>query len=391
VRALCLRLGVPLVAARWNTKARMRRRGLGGQAGLRTLRREFLLSAARRVGASWIATAHTADDQLETLLMRLARGTGLDGLGGMSARRGRWLKPLLGLTRAAIEADLTSSGVAWREDPSNHDLSYTRAHVRHVVVPALARAASRSPDASMARATLARHATEAAAELRGARRALRGLVRESAARVVHLPGGGSKVDVRALGACAPAVRDLVLRRLWRSSRPSGGLIQAHLKALRRLVGSRIGARVALPSGRVAVRERDAIRLCAGPGPDAPRPTLVIPRVGRWAVGGLSGRWLAGSRVHDVRQGSTGLVFAAEGLEGRLQLRSATPDESFIPYGRRRPRPLGQFLSKERANRRSMVLADGRGILWVVGVRRSARALIGPDTRRALWIDTEPHE
>ena len=76
VRELCARLGVPLTEARWDCRARMRRRGLSGEAGLRTLRREWLASVARRVGAAAIATAHTADDQLETLLMRLARGRG---------------------------------------------------------------------------------------------------------------------------------------------------------------------------------------------------------------------------------------------------------------------------------------------------------------------------
>ena len=87
VRELCERLQIPLAAARWDCTARMRRRGLRGEAGLRVLRREFLLAAARRTGASAIATAHTADDQLETLLMRLARGTGFTGMAGMRAPR----------------------------------------------------------------------------------------------------------------------------------------------------------------------------------------------------------------------------------------------------------------------------------------------------------------
>lgn len=118
VQALCARLGVPLAAARWNTRLRMRRRGLSGQAGLRALRREFLRAAARRARAAAIATAHTADDQLETVLMRLWRGAGLRGLGGMAPRRGTWLKPMLEATRADVEADLEAAGERWREDAS---------------------------------------------------------------------------------------------------------------------------------------------------------------------------------------------------------------------------------------------------------------------------------
>ncbi|MEK7824085.1 MAG: tRNA lysidine(34) synthetase TilS, partial [Candidatus Eisenbacteria bacterium] len=153
VRDLCARLGVPLTTARWDCRARMRRRGLSGQAGLRTLRREFLARVASRVGAAAIATAHTADDQLETVLLRLLRGTGLAGLGGMSARRGRWIKPLLDTPRADIEADLRAIGQPWREDRTNRDPRYARSRVRHDVVPALLRAldpgagASAGPDA----------------------------------------------------------------------------------------------------------------------------------------------------------------------------------------------------------------------------------------------------
>ena len=97
VRALCARRGVPLIAARMDGRARLQARGLSGQDGLRVLRREFLLRAARRAGATHIATAHTADDQLETILLRLGRGAGLPGLGGIAPRRGRFIRPLQGL------------------------------------------------------------------------------------------------------------------------------------------------------------------------------------------------------------------------------------------------------------------------------------------------------
>src|SRR5262249_42255448 len=107
------------------------------ESGLRRIRYEFLEVAAARVGAELIATAHTADDQLETLLLRLLRGSGLRGLGGMRPPSGRWVKPPPGAARADIEADLLAAGVRWREDASNQDLAFARNRIRHNVVPAL--------------------------------------------------------------------------------------------------------------------------------------------------------------------------------------------------------------------------------------------------------------
>jgi tRNA(Ile)-lysidine synthase len=174
VRAACRRLDVPLVAARWDCRARMRREGLSGEAGLRALRRRFLLGAAKRAGAVAIATAHTADDQLETVLMRLARGTGLAGLGGMRARHGAWIKPLLEATRLDAERDLRAAGLAWREDTSNASRAWLRNRVRLDVVPALVAAAHGAAAGPAARAALALRAAATAAEARaGARRAAR--------------------------------------------------------------------------------------------------------------------------------------------------------------------------------------------------------------------------
>ena len=123
VRSLCDRLGLPLIAARWNTAARMRRRGLSGHAGLRTLRRREFLARRGAAGARRV-DRHGAHGgrSLDTLLMRLARGAG-SWPGRMSPRRGPWLKPLLAATRAEVEAELVPMCQPWREDASNLDLS----------------------------------------------------------------------------------------------------------------------------------------------------------------------------------------------------------------------------------------------------------------------------
>ena len=274
VRGLCARLEVPLEWARWRARARMKRRGLAGQAGLRTLRREFLAARARSVGASAIATAHTADDQLETLLMRLLRGAGLSGLAGMRPRRGGWIKPLLEGTRADIEADLRAGGQIWRDDHSNADRSYLRNRVRHDAVPALLRVLD--PDAgdgAGARAALARRVGRAAAEARGAAEALEGWSRRVLSRHCRIQAGEIALDSDAVASYPLAAKHMLLRRLWAlAATGRGGLTHRHLEALSRLVGgARGGARVELPGGWLAVREQGWVRLArpAGdPGPGA---------------------------------------------------------------------------------------------------------------------------
>lgn len=409
VRALCGRLGLPLAAARWDTRARLRRRGLGGQDGLRTLRREFLLAAARRADACAIVTAHTADDQLETLLMRLARGAGLRGLTGMrpavatrdaSGRRVLWLKPLLGATRAEIEADLVRAGQEWREDRSNRDPRYARSRVRHEAVPALARALLPGLDPARGRALLARRAAQAASGALVAARALEDLAARVLARAGRIHPGMATLEVRPLAALPAGLRTAVLGRLWRRAGPrASGLTRRHLAALDGLIDTaRGGAIIQLPGGWWAERDRDVVRLRGQTREAGPRRVrLRLPGRLEWDGVPLAARWTTGAaaRRRMATAPGAGEFFAAEGLAGPLVVRRARADERFVPFGRTRAAHLGRFLSKQGVSndvrKHPTVLADAGGILWVVGVRRAARAPVTAGTRRALWVHAERHD
>ena len=399
VRERCARLGVPLEAARWDTGERMRRRGLSGQNGLRQLRQEFLLDAARRVGAHAVATAHTADDQLETLLLRLARGTGLEGLGGMSPRRGPWIRPLLEASRADIEADLRAASEDWREDRSNADLAYARNRVRHQVVPGLVKVASGA--AGLGRGALAKRVAATLREVRGARRIL---ARRAAAALaeagVRGPGKAWVLDCDRLRSHAEPIVRLALRQAWGSVGLSGGLTRPALDSLSKLARGARAGRWSLPQGWVARRlgstlriEPEAIGIERGTASDAACRSLRIPGLNKLGDIGLRASWVAGLRARRALAGGIGgEFFAASHLEGGLELRPGRTDEWFIPFGRRQPRRLGDFLKRAGVRRASrsgrMVLADRQGILWVVGVRRSARAPLTSGTRKALWVRTQ---
>jgi tRNA(Ile)-lysidine synthase len=143
VKATARRLNIPFVMGRVAVPALAKRRGISLEMAAREARYAFLLRVARTVKADAIALAHTADDQVETVLLKLVRGAGRAGLSGMEARvhlKGiPVVRPMLGMSRADIESLLRERNIAWREDESNRDLSFLRNRVRHELLPLLER------------------------------------------------------------------------------------------------------------------------------------------------------------------------------------------------------------------------------------------------------------
>jgi tRNA(Ile)-lysidine synthase len=163
VAAQCAARGLPHAILAWEAAAA----GPGLQARARAARYAALAAEARRVGAGAIVTAHHADDQRETLLMRLARGSGLAGLAGMRPRTTvdgvALLRPLLGVEKAALVAVCDEAGVPWVEDPSNADPRFARARLR--ALAEAFRAAGMAPGRWTALARRAARADAALAEL----------------------------------------------------------------------------------------------------------------------------------------------------------------------------------------------------------------------------------
>lgn len=141
VHRLARKLGVPLIEERVDVPARAKATGVSLEMAARAARYEFFTRIARQLGAAAVAVAHTADDQAETVLLRLARGAGPQGLGGMepvSQRDGlKIIRPLLGIPRATLIAFLEEHRLRWREDATNRDPHFLRNRVRHEILPLL--------------------------------------------------------------------------------------------------------------------------------------------------------------------------------------------------------------------------------------------------------------
>lgn len=143
VRRLAKRRKVAYVEERADIPQQARAAGISLEMAARAARYDFFRRAAETLGAATVAVAHNADDQAETILLRIARGTGPDGLAGMSPvsrRTGlKIIRPLLGVTRAEIIAFLKQNRLRWREDASNRDPHHLRNRIRHEILPLLER------------------------------------------------------------------------------------------------------------------------------------------------------------------------------------------------------------------------------------------------------------
>ena len=195
----------------------------GPEAAARESRYGALAAMADRLGAATVLLGHTRDDQAETVLLGLGRGSGARSLAGMAARSGRYRRPLLDLDRAVVRS--AAAGLDTWDDPHNADPSFARSRVRHGALPALEHALGPGVAAALART---------AALLRADADAL-----DAWAEQAYDGAGGTAadgLDVPALGALPAAVRARVLRlAALAAGSPAGDLSATHVREIDRLV------------------------------------------------------------------------------------------------------------------------------------------------------------
>ena len=184
-RSLAMQMGMSITVASVDVRAYAANERLSIEQAARRARYAFLHRSAADLDANRIAVGHTRDDQAETFLLKLMRGAGLAGLGGVYPRRGLLIRPLLDVSRADLRAYLRDRRQSWVEDESNDDLDNPRNRVRHRVIPEMDAAYRGSTSASIARAAgLAREDGSWLNDVAAAR--YRALAREDAGNLTFL-------------------------------------------------------------------------------------------------------------------------------------------------------------------------------------------------------------
>ena len=383
VERLCARLGVACRVERVTVRRAPPWDGL--EAESRRARHAALARAAAAVGAARIATGHTADDQAETVLMRLLQGAGPRGLGGIAPVRGALISPLIETRRAEVVAHLDARGLTAAEDASNRDPRFLRSRIRHDLLPFMAELTGGSVVEALGRSAAAARAVVGDLEARA---------RADLGRLATRDRAGFTLDVGPLEAQPLELAAETIRQaaaLLGETRPLRGPAQ---RALRRLLGE-APRRRAVRLGRLVV-ERSGRRLRVGP------PALPAVDTRAWAAPGalempeidrrLTARLVARGPDYVVPREPGRAAFDADLLPPALTVRARRRGDVFAPFGAAGLRRLKSFLIDAGVPRwqrpRTPLIETGGEIVWVAGVRRGRRAPITATTTRVLELALE---
>ena len=230
-----------------SARIRVEGAGLGPEAAARQGRYAVLDQVGERFGAAAVLLGHTRDDQAETVLLGLTRGSGGRSIAGMRRRFDRYRRPLLDVSRDDTVTACQVEGIEFWTDPHNADPAYTRARVRQRVIPVLEDELGPGVVETLART---------ADQLRRDMEALDRLADEAHAGT----GGSDGLDLTRLAALDPAIASRVLRLAALDAGAAGGeLFQVHVEALVRLAGGEVAGEVQLPGSVSAFREGDRLR------------------------------------------------------------------------------------------------------------------------------------
>lgn len=379
VRAVGARLGVPVEVATVAVDPRG-----SVEAAARQARYAALEACADRLGAQRIALGHTADDQAETVLMRLLEGVGVRGLAGIPAVRGRLIRPLLDCRRADLVLELRRAGLPWVEDPTNQDPKFLRNRVRHELLPLLAESYNPEIATALVRvAALARDAVNA-------------LDRVATAELERLAAWEEGAVTLPLGPLRALPRQVAAEALRQAAARlgSGAPLRAWAhRGLRRVLATPAPRRPFRLGGVTLEVSGPRVRLALAPLPALEAREVRVPgRVELPEIGqALEARVIDAER-YAIPAGPDRVAFDADRLPMRLLVRPRRAGDRLAPFGgaERKLKDLLIDAKVPRWERSRVPVIEAAGeIVWVAGLRRGAAAPVTAATRRVLELALVP--
>ena len=399
VRKLAAQHGLEFFVAHEDIAARAKCERGNLEEVARKVRYAFFEKLVREERFAKIAVAHTADDQAETVMAHILRGTGLAGLGGIHPQAGAVFRPLLNVRRKELRKYLQAKHQRWREDTTNLDTKRMRARIRQKLMPLLQK--EFQPAVVEHLCQLAELAREDEAYLDSqADKWRRALAQESPQEV--------RIALADLLAGSKALKARLLRQIVQSVKPRSGQLSAiHVAAVLGLAAQKdSGKALHLPGGVEVRRDHDSVRFRASEMA-VEQTQESIPRQYSYEVDLRSGlahlplvspTYRLSFRVIDWpaegrETSETGAVLDRDRLRLPLVVRNWRSGDTMRPLGHQKHRKLARLLNEKSVSRWEKeswpVLTSGGELAWVRGLPVSAELAAGAKTRKAVLITEEP--
>ncbi len=392
VQSFCADKDIPCISGKADVRAFAAEKSVGLEQAARELRYRFLFDSASAAQAAAVATAHHADDQAETVLLHLLRGTGLDGLSGIRpyslpnafSKTIPLIRPLLGITRAEIEKFAAESGMRFRQDSSNTDAAYTRNRIRLELIPLLKK--DYNPQIVQALCRLA--------ESTSADRDVLEADRESAEKYMGLRFHENGAEwSRKTYLCYPVgLRMRLLRRVLSNLNTDiSDIGYQNLKETDHFfVNARYNQTVPL-TGEIYLR-------CRG----SKAEILNNVNINQWKYPQLAQGWELVIETREIEPGYLRLwqekarqhpetaILDMYCIAHTPYLRRIRPGERFQPYGNKgSSQKISDFLINGKVPKEYRpdlaVVSDAEGIIWIPGLRVSNRCAISDHTRKIMIL------
>ncbi|MBI4595540.1 MAG: tRNA lysidine(34) synthetase TilS [Candidatus Tectomicrobia bacterium] len=396
VKAMAGNLNLPVIVEKRSVKAFQKNGKISLEEAARKVRYRFLSEISLREHCQKIALAHSANDQAETVLMKLLRGAGLQGLSGIAPVKGPFIRPLIDIERPEIEGFLNKEHILFRTDSTNFDTTYLRNRVRLELLPLLKQ--KFNPQ-------IIRHLKQLSEIIREEDRYLASMTAEKFGGICRYEKGRLTIILSEFNKLHDIFKNRILRQaLQLFDYKDKEISFTHIYQIRSLIDlSEIGKVTVLPAGIVVRKYCDVLimgqslsketkdvklkeekgeiirlnvpgeTIFPGQGPVIQCEFLDIPE---------------GSKLEFSKE-STVAYFDYSQIDGPLELRTPRPGDRFQPLGMRGSKKLHDFFIDGKISREERtkipLLLDNKGIIWVIGKRISERCKIREKTCKILIV------
>lgn len=401
VEELCARLAVSYQICRVDVPLYAAEHHMGLEEAARVLRYECFGKVATEISGKEkkIALAHHADDNAETILFQMVRGSGIRGMSGMRVKREfgediTLIRPLLCVTRCEIEEYLKECGEAYRIDCTNQDTGYSRNRIRHEVLPQLTQINTRA----------VRHITQSAKQLAEITDYLEGESMRIASQTCRREQSACLIREELFFAYPAVLQKEVLHRvLSELSGSSKDIGSVHIEMIQNLATLQVGRRVSLPYEITAERVYEGIRLfCmqeAKPHIDAVYQIVLAEleskKEGEWYIlrtsdGEVRMRVLDFcGNAYEIHKKKYTKLLNYDKIKYNLQFRKRAGGDYLMIDEKGHKKKLKEYFIDEKMPReqreKTWLLTEGAHVIWVVGGRISADYKIEPNTKRVLEV------